>query len=194
MACGRYVNQTGAAEACLGCLVVWLTLKACRLRRRKNPSEDRSLIDKARAVILKVSGLRSSRCQCQRARLKDGTALHAAADWGHAMWCGHCWNLVPNPTVVTPIAPLPCRWRRGAVTLEVVGHFAGRRCRPQSCADNEVPLISAARLGFHQIVGSFLAAVPIRKKPTAPGARPETGPQFCVCNKCWALDKAEAAR
>jgi ankyrin repeat protein len=159
--------------------------------------EDRSLIDKARAGDLE--GLRLeilSGANVNERGLEDGTALHAAADWGHAHVVRALLELgaQPDRRDANRATALSLAARRGYI--EVVDILLAGGADPNRVAqDNEVPLISAARLGFHQIVSSLLAA----------GADPEETDSTGRTARDWAtimrlqqvllaLDKAEGAR
>ena len=185
-------------ESVLGCFIVWLTLISMPVAAQEKPVvEDRSLIDMARAGDLE--GLRLeilSGANVNERGLGDGTALHAAADWGHAHVVRALleFGAHPDRRNANRATALSLAARRGHV--EIVDILLAGAADPNRVAqDNEVPLISAARLGFHQIVGSLLAA----------GADPEETDSTGRTARDWAtimrlqqvllaLDKAEGAR
>ena len=182
----------------LGCVVVCLIFTSLPVTAQEKPvTEDRSLIDKARDGDLEGVRLEIlAGANVNERGIKDGTALHAAADWGHAHVVRALLELgaQPDRRDANRATALSLAARRG--NTEVVAILLAGGADPNRVAqDNEVPLISAARLGFHQVVGTLLAA----------GADPEETDSTGRTARDWAsilrlqqvllaLDKAEAAR
>ena len=196
------LDRPARAESVLGCfvgcLVVWLTLISVPVSAQEKPVvEDRPLIDKARAGDLEAVRLEIlSGANVNERGLEDGTALHAAADWGHAHVVRALleFGAQPDRRDANRATALSLAARRGYI--EIVDILLAGGADPNRVAqDNEVPLIGAARLGFHQIVTLLLAA----------GADPEETDSTGRTARDWAtimrlqqvllaLDKAEGAR
>ena len=185
-------------ESVLGSFVVWFTLISMPVAAQEKPVvEDRSLIEMARAGDLEGARLEIlSGANVNERGLEGGTALHAAADWGHAHVVRALLELGAHPDRrnANRATALSLAARRGSV--EIVDILLAGGADPDRVAqDNEVPLISAARLGFHQIVSLLLEA----------GADPEETDSTGRTARDWAtimhlqqvllaLDKAEGAR
>ncbi len=196
------LNRQARAESVLGCFVgcfiVWFTLISMPVAAQEKPVfEDRSLIDKARAGDLE--GLRLeilSGANVNERGLEDGTALHAAADWGHAHVVRALLELgaQPDRRDANRATALSLAARRGYI--EVVDILLAGGADPNRVAqDNEVPLISAARLGFHQIVTSLLAAGADAGETDSTGRTARDWATIMRLQQVLlALDKAEGAR
>ena len=196
------LNRQARAESVLGCfvgcLIVWFTLISMPVAAQEKPVfEDRSLIDKARAGDLE--GLRLeilSGANVNERGLEDGTALHAAADWGHAHVVRALLELgaQPDRRDANRATALSLAARRGYI--EVVDILLAGGADPNRVAqDNEVPLISAARLGFHQIVTSLLAAGADAGETDSTGRTARDWATIMSLQQVLlALDKAEGAR
>ena len=189
---------TKATLGRLACLVACIAVMSMPVAAQEKPVvEDRSLIDKARAGDLEGVRLELlSGANVNERGIGDGTALHAAADWGHAHIVRALLELgaQPDRRDARRATALSLAARRGHIeSVDIL--LAGGADPNRVAQDNEVPLISAARLGFHQIVTSLLAA----------GADPEETDSTGRTARDWAtimrlqqvllaLDKAEGAR
>ena len=155
------VHVAGMLGCFVVCLVFCLGLISMPVAAQEKPViEDKSLIDKAREGDLEGVRLELlAGAYINERGLDDGTALHAAADWGHAHVVRALLELgaQPNRRDANRATALSLAARRGHI--EIVDILLTGGAAPNRVAqDNEVPLISAARLGFPQIVTLLLAA------------------------------------
>ena len=191
-------RAAGVFGCFVACLVFCLALTSVPVAAQEKPViEDKSLIDKARAGDLEGVRLELlAGANIDERGIDDGTALHAAADWGYAHVVRALLELgaQPDRRDANRATALSLAARRGHT--EIVDILLVGGADPNRVAqDNEVPLISAARLGFHQIVTLLLAA----------GADPEETDSTGRTARDWAtimrsqqvllaLDKAGDAR
>ena len=105
----------------LGCVVVCLIFTSLPVTAQEKPvTEDRSLIDKARDGDLEGVRLEIlAGANVNERGIKDGTALHAAADWGHAHVVRALLELGAQPDRRDANRATACLWRRGAVTQKL---------------------------------------------------------------------------
>jgi len=190
--------STTAAFVRFVCLVTCFALVNVLVAAQEKPVvEDRPLIDKARAGDLEGVRLEVlSGANVNERGIDDGTALHAAADWGHAHIVRALLELgaEPDRRDARRATALSLAARRDHIDIVDI-LLAGGADPNRVGQDNEVPLISAARLGFHQIVTSLLAAGADSEETDSTG---RTARDWAIIMRLQqvllALDNAEGAR